>query len=81
MSGKVKATERLYLTAGKDRLVRHGDPAAAFLYCSVGREVDEVEARSLGFFDLDPEPEPEPEPKRKPGRPKGSKNKPKGGGS
>lgn len=34
-----KATERLYFTADRSRLVTHGDPAAAFLAATVGDDI------------------------------------------
>ena len=40
MSGdKVVVTERLYLTADQSRVVREGDPAAAFLFATPGKEI------------------------------------------
>ena len=44
---------RYYLTADKARVVAEGDPAAAFLYVTAGREVDADEAQRLGLLDLD----------------------------
>jgi hypothetical protein len=48
-----KATGRYYLTADKRRVVPHGDPDAAFLYCAVGSEVDSDEAKRLGLFEAE----------------------------
>lgn len=42
-----KVTERLYRTS-EGRLVRHGDPAAAFLAFPVGAELSDDEARRFG---------------------------------
>jgi hypothetical protein len=84
---------RLLLTESRDSLVEDGDPRGASLWAVAGREMPADEADRLGYapFDAtqpDPEPEPEPEPEpdpepevpvRKPGRPKGSKSKPKDG--
>jgi hypothetical protein len=40
--------ERLYHTADKQRLVRHGDPEAAFLAFTVGQELTDDELRRSG---------------------------------
>ena len=45
------AKERLYLTADKSRVVRHGDPRAAFLYASVGDEIPQSAADKFGLVD------------------------------
>lgn len=45
------AKERLYLTADKSRLVRHGDPKAAFLYASLGDEIPQSAADKFGLVD------------------------------
>ncbi len=63
---KITVDRRLWVTASGDTLVEEGDPDAAFLWAGEGREVDEDEAERVGY-----------KPKGKPGRPKGSKNRPK----
>lgn len=45
------ARERLYLTAAKDRLVREGDPKAAFLYAAQGDEIPQSAADKFGLVD------------------------------
>ena len=40
---------RLWLTAGKDRVVEDGDPEAAFLLGSAGEEITDDEADRLGL--------------------------------
>lgn len=45
----VKLDRRLWLTAGKDKVVEDGDPAAAFLWGVAGDEVDVEEAARLGY--------------------------------
>lgn len=45
------ARERLYLTADRDRLVRTGDPKAAFLYASPGDEIPDTAAARFGLAD------------------------------
>lgn len=47
----MRAQERLYLTADKSRLVRHGDPKAAFLYAAEGDEIPESAAGKFGIVD------------------------------
>lgn len=44
-----QARERLYLTADRSRLVREGDPKAAFLYAAAG---DEIPASAVEKFGL-----------------------------
>lgn len=44
---------RYYLTADRSKVVPEGDPAAAFLYATAGREVDADEAKALGLLELD----------------------------
>lgn len=71
------ARERLYLTADKDRVVREGDPKAAFLYAALGDEIPNSAAERFGLVDgllkpkkagnpADPPPpvDPRPEPAR-----------------
>ena len=50
MGDKVKITERLYLTADKERVVPEGDPEAAFLFATPGKEIsaEDAEKYSLG---------------------------------
>lgn len=43
------ATERLYLTADQKRLVREGDPEAAFLYCTPGDLIPDEAAARFGL--------------------------------
>lgn len=47
----MKARERLYLTSGRDQLVRQGDPLAAFLYAGEGDEIPETAAERFGLVD------------------------------
>lgn len=47
----MKATERLYFTADKSRLVREGDRAAAFLYAAEGDEIPESAAERFELED------------------------------
>lgn len=54
---------RYYLTVDKRRVVPEGDPAAAFLYVTEGREVDQDEAKRLGLLDLDQPAKVEPKAK------------------
>jgi len=52
--------ERLYHTADKKRLVRHGDLEAAFLAFTPGEELSDVEAQRTGvaaFYAAAPIPE------------------------
>lgn len=49
MGDKVKVTERLYLTADKERVVKEGDPAAAFLYATPGKEITAEDAKRYGI--------------------------------
>lgn len=46
----VTATERLFLTADKSRLVEEGDPAAAFLFCAPGHEIPIKDAEKYGLL-------------------------------
>lgn len=43
------AEERLYLTADRSRVVKRGDPAAAFLWKSVGKPISDAEATEFGL--------------------------------
>lgn len=47
----MRARERLYLTADRDRVVRAGDPKAAFLYASEGDEIPDTAAAKFGLVD------------------------------
>lgn len=47
----MKATERLWLTADKGRLVAEGDPKAAFLYAAAGDEIPDEAAERFGLID------------------------------
>lgn len=47
------AKTRAYLTADGSRVVAEGDPEAATLYITPGREVDADEAERLGLVALD----------------------------
>lgn len=42
------AAERMYLTAGRDRIVPEGHPDAAFLYAAPGDEVPDSAAELIG---------------------------------
>ena len=42
------ARERLYFTADRSRLVRAGDPKAAFLYAALGDEIPDSAAQKFG---------------------------------
>lgn len=46
-----KVTERVYRTVD-GRLVRHGDPTAAFLAFPAGMELSDEEARRSGLLEL-----------------------------
>lgn len=47
--GTVVADRKLWLTAGKDRLVEDGDPDAAFLWATPGKKVSVDDARRLDY--------------------------------
>ncbi len=47
----MKATERLYLTAGKDAVVGEGSPLAATLWASVGDTIPDEAAARFGVVD------------------------------
>jgi enoyl-CoA hydratase/carnithine racemase len=47
----MQARERLYLTADRDRIVREGDPKAAFLYAALGDEIPASAAERFGLHD------------------------------
>lgn len=47
----IHAKERLYLTAGRDRLVREGHKEAAFLYAAKGDEIPDSAAARFGLKD------------------------------
>lgn len=44
-------TQRLYLTADKQKLVAEGDPAAAFFYAAPGHEIPAEMAEKFGLVD------------------------------
>lgn len=48
MAKTFTVTERLYLT-NDDKLVKEGDPRAAFLYSTPGKEIPMVEAEKYGL--------------------------------
>lgn len=41
--------ERLYFTADRSKVVRSGDPAAAFLFAGVGKEISDADAERYGI--------------------------------
>jgi hypothetical protein len=45
----VKATERLYLTVDRSRVVKEGDPDAAFLYRTPGKEISADDMKRYGL--------------------------------
>lgn len=45
-----KVPERLYHDASKSRLLKHGDPDAAFLAVNAGTELSDEEAKRLGVI-------------------------------
>lgn len=57
----ITATERLYLTADRERVVAEGDPAAAFLFTTPGKEISAEDVARYGLAAPEPEPELEPE--------------------
>ncbi len=63
----MKATERLYLTAKRDRVVREGDLEAAFLWRTPGKDITPADAKKFGItggaLAVEDEPEAEPEEK------------------
>jgi hypothetical protein len=50
----VTISERLWLTADRDRVVADGDPEAAFLLVVAGGELDRSEAERLGLVSAEP---------------------------
>lgn len=48
MANTYTVTERLYLTAD-DKVVKEGDPKAAFLYATPGKEIPIAEAVKYGL--------------------------------
>lgn len=46
----MKITERLYLTADRKKIVKEGDPKAAFLLAAKGQELPDVIARQYGLL-------------------------------
>ena len=51
--GLMIAKARLYLVADKSRLVREGDPKAAFLYATEGDEIPDSAVEQFGLVDGD----------------------------
>ena len=49
MAGTFTADRRLWLTADRSRVVEEGDPAAATLFCSVGRAISTADAERLNI--------------------------------
>lgn len=45
----MKATERLYLTVDRTRVVAEGDPDAAFLWKTPGKDISAAEAKQYGI--------------------------------
>ena len=43
------ADRRLYLTADRERVVEEGDPDAAFLFVTPGKEVSDADAERYGL--------------------------------
>lgn len=65
----MRLDRRLWLTADKDRVVEDGDPEAAFLLGTEGKEIPDSEAERLGLKGSKKpavQAEPEPEVKEKP---------------
>lgn len=58
MSDKVTITERLYLTADKERVVKEGDPGAAFLFATPGKEISAEDAKRYGIASKKAAPKP-----------------------
>ena len=46
----VTATQRLWLTSGKDKIVEEGSPDSAFLLCNPGQIISIPEAERLGLY-------------------------------
>lgn len=42
-------TERLYLTADKKEIVKHGDNRAAYLFAAIGQEIPDKIAKQYGL--------------------------------
>lgn len=59
-----RVEKRLYWVADRGRLVRHGDPEAAFLAFTPGQELPDEEARRCGLL-VDPEEKTAPAPENK----------------
>ena len=69
----MRATQRLYLTWDRTRLVPEADPNGRVLFCKPGDEVPDSEARKYGLLPAEPEAlriepveEPGPKPPEKP---------------
>lgn len=46
---KFTATERLWLTADRERVVRDGDPSAAFLFATPGKAISTEDVERYGL--------------------------------
>lgn len=67
------ADRNLYLTADKERVVEEGDPAAAFMFYSKGKEIPDDEAGRYGLLAPAAPPEPEPAAEEKQAEPADNK--------
>ena len=45
----MRADRKLYLTADRDRVVEEGDPEAAFLFATPGKEISHADAEKYGL--------------------------------
>ena len=45
----MKADRKLYLTADRTRVVEEGDPEAAFLFATPGKEISDADAEKYGL--------------------------------
>jgi hypothetical protein len=53
-----RVPHRLYWVADRSRLVRHGDPDAAFLAFTAGQELSDEEARRHGLVPVEEKSQP-----------------------
>lgn len=58
--GKAFATERLYLNAAQDKIVKEGDPQAALLLAAKDNEIPERFVEKFGLLKEEPAPRPGP---------------------
>lgn len=72
----VIAEERLWLTAGRDRVVAEGDEEAAFLFAGVGQRIPWADAVRYGLIETVPGPVDEPAEPEHAGRQKGRRKAP-----